>query len=110
MEGFDKKKAYRELCEFFAAIESAEEIEKVLDDLCTYKETEQMAQRLLCAKLLLKGYTYSRIIEMTEISSATLSRISRCINRGSGGYREVLGRYAEKSGDIEEGGENEEKA
>ena len=64
--------------------------------MCTYTEVEQLSQRLLCAKLLLKGYTYNKIIELTDISSATLSRVSRCLRHGSGGYREILGKYGEE--------------
>lgn len=49
-----------------------------------------MEQRVECAQLLLGGDTYNRIIEKTDISSATLSRVSRCIQHGSGGYSKVL--------------------
>ena len=93
MENTEKDKARSDLFSLFAAIDSAEDIEKLLVDLCTYTELEQLAQRLLCAKLLLKGYTYSKIIEMTDISSATLSRVSRCLHHGSGGYGEIIGKY-----------------
>ena len=90
---FDREHAHRDLCEVFAAISDAGDFARLLADLCTYTEVEQLAQRLLCAKLLLKGYTYNKIIEITDISSATLSRVSRCISHGSGGYREVLEKY-----------------
>ena len=90
---FDREHAHRDLCEVFAAISDAGDFARLLADLCTYTEVEQLAQRLLCAKLLLKGYTYNKIIERTDISSATLSRVSRCIRHGSGGYREVLEKY-----------------
>ena len=89
------EQAQGELCRLFARINDAGDFEKLLEDLCTYTEVEQLAQRLLCAKLLLKGYTYNRIIELTDISSATLSRVSRCLRHGSGGYREILARYGE---------------
>ena len=85
-----KMQLKRELCETFAAIDSAEDFELLLEDLCTYNEFEQMAQRLYAAKLFLDGGTYSKINEETDISSATLSRISRCIRHGSGGYGKVL--------------------
>lgn len=62
----------------------------LLDDLCTYKEIEQMAQRITAAKLLLEGKTYSQVIEVTDISSATLSRVSKCVQRGSGGYKKFV--------------------
>ena len=93
MEDTERQKARDDLFSLFAAIDSAADIEKLLADLCTYNELEQFAQRLLCAKLLLKGYTYSKIIEMTDISSATLSRVSRCLQHGSGGYKEIIAKY-----------------
>ena len=94
-EKFDKEQARKELYELFAGITRAEDFEKLLADLCTYTEVEQLSQRLLCAKLLLRVYTYTRIIDITDISSATLSRVSRCLQHGSGGYREILGKYSE---------------
>ena len=100
MEKFDKQKINNQLYDCLAQIDSAQEIKDLLQDLCTPSEVEQMAQRLLCAKLLLKGYTYSQIIEITDISSATLSRVSRCIKYGSGGYAEIVGKMVA-------GGENE---
>ncbi len=73
-----------------AQLNGEEEFRMFFEDLCTYKEIEQMSQRLESACLLLDGKTYSHIIEQTEISSATLSRISRCIQHGSGGYNKLL--------------------
>lgn len=69
---------------------TTEELEDLFDDLCTYKEVEQMAQRIEAARMLMDGKTYAEIIEKTEISSATLSRVSRCVQRGSGGYTKQL--------------------
>ena len=51
-----------------------------------------MAQRAYAAKLFLEGNTYAQIIEKTDISSATLSRVSRCINYGGGGYAKFVER------------------
>ena len=70
--------------------ETVEDLEALFDDLCTYKEVEQMAQRIEAAKMLTQGKTYAEIIDKTEISSATLSRVSRCVQRGSGGYTKFL--------------------
>lgn len=80
-----------ELCEVLANVKDAGEVRAFLEDLCTYKEVEQMALRAYAARLFLDGNTYAAIIEKTELSSATLSRISRCISHGSGGYKRVLG-------------------
>ena len=78
--------------EFYKAIlslKTVEECESFFADLCTYKEIEQMTQRIIAAKLLLKGDTYEKVIKETEISSATLSRVSKCVKYGSG-YKTVL--------------------
>ncbi len=84
-----------ELYKVLASLRGEEEFRMLLEDLCTYKEIEQMAQRLAGAKLLLDGRTYTQITSSTEISSATLSRVSRCIQHGSGGYNTLLRRYLE---------------
>jgi len=91
-----KEELKRELCEVFAEIDNADDFALLLEDLCTYNEYEQLAQRLYAAKLFLQGGTYSKINEETNVSSATLSRISRCIRHGSGGYGEVLKKLIEK--------------
>ena len=67
-----------------------EDVAALLSDLCTYQEIEQMAQRAAAAKLLCEGKTYAEIIEETGISSATLSRVSRALRRGGGGYARFL--------------------
>ncbi|MGN0823490.1 MAG: YerC/YecD family TrpR-related protein [Candidatus Coproplasma sp.] len=79
-----------ELYELIVKLSSVEDCRAFFDDLCTYKELEQMAQRAYAAKLMLEGKTYSEIIAETEISSATLSRISRAIAHGSGGYKKFI--------------------
>jgi len=76
----DIDKLYQVLVE----VGSVEECRELLDDLCTVKEVEQMAQRIKAAQLLIEGKTYSQVMEQTEISSATLSRVSRCVQYGSG--------------------------
>ncbi|MBE6982473.1 MAG: TrpR-related protein YerC/YecD [Ruminococcaceae bacterium] len=61
----------------------------LFDDLCTRKELEKMAERIYAAKLLLEGKTYNQVMSQADISSATLSRVSRCVQYGTG-YRQVL--------------------
>lgn len=78
------------LFEVLSRISDEEDCRALFEDLCTYAEIEKMEQRLACAQMLLDGETYNRIIEKTDISSATLSRVSRCIRHGSGGYSRVL--------------------
>ena len=74
----------------FDAILSREECYAFFEDLCTVKEISDMAQRLEAAKLLLGGRTYDQIVKEVEISTATISRINRCIQYGTGGYQSVI--------------------
>ena len=67
------------------SLETREECYDFFEDLCTVKEISDMAQRLEAAKLLLDGSTYEQIVKTVEISTATISRINRCIQYGTGG-------------------------
>lgn len=78
-----------ELYKLFASIDNPDDFRLLLEDLCTYKEVEQMAGRIAAARLFMEGKTYTQVIEATNISSATLSRVSRCVQRGEG-YRKFL--------------------
>lgn len=81
-----------ELYECLLRLKTKEDCRLLLSDLCTFNEIEQMAGRVKAARLLLEGHTYSQIISQTEISSATLSRVSRCVSHGSGGYAKFVRR------------------
>ena len=70
-------------------LENEEQVSDLFEDLCTQKEIEKMAERLYAARLLMAGNTYSQVIAQSEISSATLSRVSRCVQYGTG-YSRVL--------------------
>lgn len=83
------KDEVKELFETVLTLKTREDCEKFFDDLCTYKELEAMAQRLKAAKMILKGNTYEQIIKETDISSATLSRVSKCVKYGEG-YKNYL--------------------
>lgn len=67
-----------------ASLETPADCRRLFEDMCTNKEIEQMAQRIYAARLLLEGKTYTQVIEKTDISSATLSRVSRCVQYGEG--------------------------
>lgn len=86
----NKKYPLEQLYRAILAIEDLEECEKFLDDICTVQELEKMAQRLEAAQLLLEGNTYEQVIEKTKISSTTLSRVSRCLRYGDGGYKKII--------------------
>ncbi len=79
----------RQLYELLAQIRDPEDIRLLLEDLCTFKEVENMAERCAAAKLLMEGNTYAQVMEQCNISSATLSRVSRCVQYGKG-YNKVL--------------------
>lgn len=78
------------LYEVILKLETVDDCKALFTDLCTFKEVEQMAQRCYGAKLFLEGKTYAQIISETDLSSATLSRISRSLSHGSGGYRKFI--------------------
>lgn len=70
-------------------LDNADDSRMLLKDLCTYTELLNMAQRLRASAMLIEGATYAQIIEETGISSATLSRVNRCIQTGDGGYQDI---------------------
>ncbi len=78
-----------DLYRLISSLETEADCKLLLDDLCTKKELEQMAQRIKAAKLLLLGHTFKQVTEQCEISTATLSRVSRCVQYGEG-YNKFL--------------------
>lgn len=80
-----------ELCDMFLRLNTRADCRALLSDLCTYKEVEQMALRAYAAKLFLNGKTYIEIISETELSSATISRVSRSVTHGCGAYEKFGG-------------------
>jgi TrpR-related protein YerC/YecD len=73
-------------------LKDEEECSQYLEDLCTIKEIESMAQRLDVARMLSEGHSYHETFEQTGASSATISRVKRCLEYGAGGYEPVLER------------------
>lgn len=84
-----KKEQIAELYRLIVGLESEEDCAALFADLCTQKEIEKMAERVRAAKLLMDGKTYNQVIAEADISSATLSRVSRCVQYGSG-YSKLL--------------------
>ncbi len=72
------------------ALETEEECINFLEDLCTYKEVNSMAQRFQVARLLKSKKTFQEIVEKTGASTATISRVNRCLLYGNGGYEKVI--------------------
>ncbi len=76
----------RELCDVLSSLGSAEECRRFLMDLCTPAELLAMADRWRVAKLLARGLPYRKIYERTGVSTATVTRVARSLERGEGGY------------------------
>jgi TrpR-related protein YerC/YecD len=90
----DKLKG-KELEQLFKAIltlETLEDCYTFFDDLCTVNEMKSMAQRLEVARMLREGFTYNQIEDETGASTATISRVKRCLNYGNDGYQLALDR------------------
>jgi TrpR-related protein YerC/YecD len=87
-----------EMDQLFKAIlslQTMEECYQFFDDLCTIGEIQSIAQRLEVARMLKKGCTYHQIEAQTGASTATISRVKRCLHYGSDGYELVLNRIQE---------------
>jgi len=90
-----KDKQTDELFRSVLALESIEECYQYFEDLCTIKEIRDLSQRLEVARLLDAGCSYQKAGEVTGASSATIGRVKRCLNYGSGGYRLLIDRMKE---------------
>ena len=89
MQSADKLAKIRALFELIVSLDNVEDCQALFDDMCTIKELENMAERCYAAKLLIQGDTYAQVMEKADISSATLSRVSRCVQYGEG-YSRLL--------------------
>ena len=77
------------LLTLLTTIDNVDDFKALMEDLCTTKELENMAERFYAAELLMEGKTYSQVMELSTISSATLSRVSRCVQYGNG-YKKLI--------------------
>lgn len=89
MEPNQKQEKIDALYQLIAKTTDPEDIAALFADMCTIKEINNMAERLFTAKLLLEGNTYNQVMAQADISSATLSRVSRCVQYGKG-YSRLL--------------------
>jgi TrpR-related protein YerC/YecD len=78
-------------------LQSIDECYAYFEDLCTIKELNDMSQRLDAAILLEQGLSYQKITEQVAISTATIGRVSRCLNYGTGGYKTAINKLKEES-------------
>lgn len=73
-------------------LQTPEECLRFFEDLCTVSELQEMSRRLQAARMLCNNYIYSEIAEKTGLSTATISRVNRCLKYGHEGYLTVLDR------------------
>ena len=78
------------------ALNSEEEVYRVLEDLLTIREVGELSQRLEVAFMLRDKATYSEIVEKTGVSTATIGRVNRCLNYGAGGYQLIFEKLSEE--------------
>ncbi|WP_125152881.1 YerC/YecD family TrpR-related protein [Clostridium rectalis] len=80
------------LCDAILTLKTKEECYRFFDDICTINEIQALSQRMQVAKMLNEKRTYQDICSITGASTATISRVNRCLNYGSEGYNLVLKR------------------
>jgi len=80
------------LFEAILTLENAEECHRFFEDICTIKELQEISQRWSVARMLDAGCNYQEVSKETGASTATISRVNKCLVYGSGGYKEILGK------------------
>ena len=80
------------LFEAILTLKNIDECYKFFEDACTVKEILDIAQRLKAAKMLRAGESYSSVAKATGMSTATISRVNKCLEYGGGGYELILDR------------------
>lgn len=85
-----------QLFDAILSLKDREECYRFFDDIATMSEVHSISQRLQVAKMLTEGQTYQVIEKETKASTATISRVRRCINYGNDGYQMVLDRMSEE--------------
>ena len=89
MANFDISK-FDNLFHAVIKLETLDDARKFFEDICTIKELEAISQRIEVAQLLSEGKNYQDVSKLTGASTATISRVSKCLNYGAGGYELVL--------------------
>jgi len=83
------------LFEAMLTLKTVEEFYELFDDLCTVAEIKEMSKRFKAAVMLDENIPYNEICAKTGLSTATISRVNRCLKYGSDGYRNVIDRLTE---------------
>ena len=95
MENF-KMEMFDELFNAVLKLKTVEDCRKFFEDVCTIKELQDITQRLEVATLLKAGNNYQEVSKKTGASTATISRVNKCLHYGSGGYNLVIKDVKEK--------------
>lgn len=90
------------LLSVLASLDTEDEVYDFLLDLCTVREITEMSQRFEVARLLADGQSYVYVQDVTGASATTISRVSKCLNYGSGGYERALSIIEHAADDGEE--------
>ena len=90
MNDIQSEKQIMRLFQAITLTETSEECASFFEDLCTMQEIRAMAQRLEVAELLLQNHVYTDIEKATGASSATISRVSRFLQYGADGYKNII--------------------
>ncbi len=85
-----------QLCKAVLTLSSVEECYQFFEDICTVSELKALSQRLEVARMLDAKHTYDDIVARTGASTATISRVKRCLNYGADGYKLILERLSKK--------------
>ena len=94
-----QKKTSIQVQKFYQAVLSLQteaECASFFDDICSIQELEAIIQRFEVARLLAEGKSYIEINQATGASTATICRVSKCLNHGDGGYKTVLARVTDQ--------------
>ena len=92
---YESKFRSQELDDFFKAVLTLKDMDdcyRFFEDVCTINELRAISQRMQVAKLLAQKKSYTEIEEITKASTATISRINKCLVYGAGGYEIVIDR------------------
>lgn len=81
------------------SLKSLDECYNFFEDLCTVPELQEMSRRLYAAKLLSENCIYNDIADQTGLSTATISRVNRCLKYGADGYATILARMKDTEGE-----------
>lgn len=96
MDKFNNKKDTDVFFKAVLSLKNEEECKIFFDDICTIGELNSISQRLSVAMLLSEGNTFNEVAKITGASSATISRVNKCLNYGQGGYETIIERLKGK--------------